>query len=87
MFDEIEEFKWVGSKKVLGNYLLNKREILVLSEFWTPKATKRVIFASAKMVGGASMWHSNALFVRTLKFRGAFPYPVIIKILIISVIL
>lgn len=60
MFDEIEEFKWVGSK--------------------------RVIFASAKIVGGASMWHSKALFVKSLKFRGAFPYPVVSKFLTISLI-
>lgn len=40
---------------------------------------KKVLFASAKSVRGAPTRLENPLFVRALKFRGAFPYPVAIK--------
>lgn len=43
------------------------------------KRLKKVLFASAKSVGGAPTRLKNALFIKTLKFRGAFPYPVVLK--------
>jgi len=49
------------------------------------KIKKKVIFASAKMVVGAQARFQKSLFIRTLKFRGAFPYPVVIKKLTIFV--
>lgn len=36
-----------------------------------------VLFASAKMVGGAITPSSNSYLITVLMFRGAFPYPVI----------
>ena len=49
------------------------------------KITKRVIFASAKMVGGALKNNKSSYSIRTFLFHGAFPYPVVIKILTIFV--
>lgn len=48
-----------------------------------PKNGKKVLFASAKNVCGATKKRKKPYFIRTLKFRGAFPYPVVIKILTI----
>lgn len=47
------------------------------------KITKRVIFASAKMVGGALKNNKSSYSIKPFLFRGAFPYPVVIKILTI----
>lgn len=47
------------------------------------KITKRVIFASAKMVGGAPKNGKSSYSIRNFLFRGAFPYPVVLKILTI----
>ena len=49
------------------------------------KITKRVIFASAKMVGGAPKNDKSSYSIRNFLFRGAFPYPVVLKILTIFV--
>ena len=47
------------------------------------KITKRFIFASAKMVGGAPKKDKSSYSIRNFLFRGAFPYPVVLKILTI----
>lgn len=47
------------------------------------KITKRVIFASAKMVGGAPKNDKSSYSISDFLFRGAFPYPVVLKILTI----
>lgn len=49
------------------------------------KIAKRVIFASAKMVGGALTNNKSSYSIRNFLFRGAFPYPVGIRILTIFV--
>lgn len=47
------------------------------------KITKRFIFASAKMVGGAPKNDKSSYSIRNFLFHGAFPYPVVLKILTI----
>ena len=49
------------------------------------KITKKVIFASAKMVGGAPKINESSYSIKPFLFRGAFPYPVVLKILTIFV--
>lgn len=49
------------------------------------KTAKKVIFASAKMVGGAPKNNKSSYSIKPLLFRGAFPYPVVLKILTIFV--
>ena len=41
------------------------------------KKVKKVLFASAKSVVGATKKRKKPYFIRTLKFHGAFPYPVV----------
>jgi len=45
------------------------------------KYNKRVLFASAKSVDGADTSNIKPYILRILLFLGAFPYPVVIKIL------
>lgn len=55
----------------------------ILKKITTINNGRIVVFVSAKSVGGAQKKTKSPLFTRTLKFRGAFPYPVIDKFLII----
>ena len=43
------------------------------------KIAKKVIFAGAKMVGGAPKNNKSSYSIRAFLFRGAFPYPVVNK--------